>query len=388
MQAAAADTFGNLGRLLTEPFPPPPGIWETVEKILARKQEFGITRLGAVTGLDLIGIPVAQVTRPASRSVSVNQGKGLTYAEAAISALMESLEGWASERIPAERIWQAELGAMNIDGIWSHLLSGGGASDPVPLSWIAGWDIMFGTARPVPLALVDTDYVLPSPHPHWLERNTTGIAAGTSLQAAMTHACLEILERHGYAFAMRRPHFFDRFQISTDTIRTGTAGDIVARLAGRGFATGVWTIPSDHGLPIYWCQVMEGADAVPLAPLPASGFGCDVSHDRALTKALLEACQSRLGAISAAREDVIGSFYEPASIDELAVWRRTLSQGGMPYPETEPTGRGENALKRALDALAAAGATAIIAVVLHSDESIPLHVVRMVAPPLETNADG
>ncbi|UVC10527.1 YcaO-like family protein [Rhizobium sp. TH2] len=385
---APADNHRSLDGLLRGPFPSSPDIGETVEKILARRREFGISRLGAVTGLDWIGIPVVQVTRPTSRSVAVNQGKGLTYAHAAISGLMESLEGWASERIPSERIWKAELGRMNTDGIWSHLLASTEVSEHVPLSWIEGWDMISGTFRPVPLALVDTDYIIPSPHPHWLERNTTGLAAGTSMQAAMTHACLEILERNAHSLAMRTPHFFDRFQIDVSTIRTGKAGDIIERLSTKGFATGVWSMPSNHDLPAYWCQIMEGAGSVPLAPLPASGFGCDVSHDGALTKALLEACQSRLGAISAAREDVIGSFYAPVNADELSIWRRGLSLAGRPYPATELGRPNENPLTTALDAMVAAGAKAVIAVVLSSDESIPLHVVRIVAPALETSADG
>ena len=57
---------------------PPPDPLETVRRILERKREFGITRVGSITELDRIGIPVVQAVRPLSRSVSVNQGKGLT----------------------------------------------------------------------------------------------------------------------------------------------------------------------------------------------------------------------------------------------------------------------------------------------------------------------
>ncbi|MGO8183111.1 hypothetical protein AB9F40_34210, partial [Rhizobium leguminosarum] len=51
------------------PFP-----WQTVQRILARKHEYGITRLGSVTERDRIGIPVVQVVRPRSLSVAVSQG--------------------------------------------------------------------------------------------------------------------------------------------------------------------------------------------------------------------------------------------------------------------------------------------------------------------------
>ncbi len=376
---------GDLGALLSRPFPPLPETSAVVANIMARRRAFGITRLGSVTGLDRTGIPVAQVTRPASRTVCVNQGKGLSYGQAAISALMESLESWASERIAEERVHEADFDTVDADGLWSHLLPEG-ADTVGPLTWIKGWDFLSGRSRMVPLALVDTNYVIPSPHPQWLPRNSTGLAAGTSLQRAMLHACLEILERHACHHAMRRPHFFDRFQIGTGTIRSGEAGEIINRLNRQGFVAGVWSVPSS--LPVYWCQVMEAAGQVRLAPLPASGFGCDISHDRALAKALLEACQSRSGVISGAREDVTGHFYQHPDISEISAWRLFLSQQGAPFPVSEAPPSGENDLKLALDALVAAGARAVIAVVLHQDEAIPLHVVRIVAPPLETNTDG
>jgi hypothetical protein len=42
----------------------------------------GMTRLGDITGPNPIGVPVAMVTRPNAQSVSVSQGKGLTFAAA------------------------------------------------------------------------------------------------------------------------------------------------------------------------------------------------------------------------------------------------------------------------------------------------------------------
>src|ERR1700752_1277998 len=59
----------------------------------------GITRIGDVTGLDRIGIPVVVVTRPNSRSLAVSQGKGVTLDCARVSGVMESIEGWHAERI-------------------------------------------------------------------------------------------------------------------------------------------------------------------------------------------------------------------------------------------------------------------------------------------------
>src|SRR5262249_53735625 len=72
---------------------------ETLLRIRPLLPRAGITRLADITGLDWVGLPVYQAIRPTSRNVSVSQGKGLTRAQAQVSALMESLEGFHAERI-------------------------------------------------------------------------------------------------------------------------------------------------------------------------------------------------------------------------------------------------------------------------------------------------
>ncbi|RUM05121.1 YcaO-like family protein [Rhizobium anhuiense] len=375
----------QLEKMLAAPVQPPRDPLETVRRILERKREFGITRLGSITELDRIGIPVAQVVRPLSRSVSVNQGKGLTHGQAAISALMESLEGWSSERIPTERVELADFRSMNGQGYWSHLADDGKRNET--LAWIKGWDLFSSRAVPVPLALVDTAYTIPSPHPAWLPRNTTGLAAGTSWRGAIEHACFEALERHARCAAMKIPHFFDRYQLDSRSVLAGAAGEIVGRLLSAGCSVGIWSIPTEHGLPVYWCHVMESDQQAPLAPWPAEGFGCDRTHDRALAKALLEACQSRLGIISAAREDMAGHIYRYQDARELSAWRRRLAIRGLPYPAPEAADLNTDPSPLPVEALRRAGAEAVIVVVLFSDETIPLHVVRVVTPPLETDPE-
>jgi len=61
----------------------------------------GITRLGNLTGLDRIGIPVTVAVRPNSRSVSVSQGKGVDVLQALASAMMEAVELFHGEDIAA-----------------------------------------------------------------------------------------------------------------------------------------------------------------------------------------------------------------------------------------------------------------------------------------------
>ncbi|MTH78102.1 YcaO-like family protein [Paracoccus aestuariivivens] len=378
-------TGEQLELALASPVRPEPDPMQTVHRILARRREFGITRLGTVTRLDRIDIPVAQTVRPLSLSVSVNQGKGLTYPQAAISALMESLEGWASERIAPERVEMGDIRSMDTSDLWSHLPTD--RQGDVPIGWVKGWDIFSSHEVFVPLALVDTAYTVPSPHPAWLPRNTSGLAAGTSLLGAIQHACFELLERHSRCAAMRIPHFFDRFQVDSRSVVTGSSGAILSMLRAAGCAVGIWSIPTGNGPPVYWSHVMESDRHAPLAPWPAEGFGCDFSHDRALAKSLLEACQSRLGIISAAREDVTAQNYNYQDVADLSAWRQQLAISARPFQAVDAPLTHSTPLPHLAESLRHAGARAMIVVVLHSDESIPLHVVRVLTPPLETDPE-
>src|ERR1700744_4850886 len=67
----------------------PDQTWGAIKPIL---KDFGITRVGEITGLDRIGLPVWIAVRPNARTLSVSQGKGLTDIAAKVAAAMEALE--------------------------------------------------------------------------------------------------------------------------------------------------------------------------------------------------------------------------------------------------------------------------------------------------------
>ena len=72
--------------------PAVPGARRTLEMIGPLLGRFGITRLADITGLDFLGVPVAQAVRPCAATVTVSQGKGATLAAAMVSAAMEAIE--------------------------------------------------------------------------------------------------------------------------------------------------------------------------------------------------------------------------------------------------------------------------------------------------------
>jgi ribosomal protein S12 methylthiotransferase accessory factor len=363
-----------------------------VRMLVAGRAEFGITRIGCITRLDRIGVPVVQVATPASRSLAVSQGKGATLPAAAVSGLLEAIEVWAAERIPAERCRLAAAASLpGTAALYEECLLPDLATrenwTQAETPWIDGFDLFTGRIAPVPLALVDTLYTVPSPHPAVFPRTTTGLGAGRTLPAAIVQAALEILERDAVANSRARRRFFEQFRISYGTVGIGRMADLLDRIERAGFAAGFWRAPAPHDLPIIICHVVEDGVAE-LAPLPAAGYACGLSMELALCGALLEACQARLTAISGAREDITRRAFRPADErEELEAWKLflrepggcTLGPGGT--PDAAPP------LERVTAALRRAGAQAAMVVPLYSDDHRGIHVVRAVAPPLR-QGDG
>src|SRR4051794_6836698 len=77
---------------------------QTFDRFAHLSAHAGITRIGDVTGLDIVGIPVALGFRPWARSLVIAIGKGTTLAAARVGALMESLECWYAEYVEPDML--------------------------------------------------------------------------------------------------------------------------------------------------------------------------------------------------------------------------------------------------------------------------------------------
>jgi ribosomal protein S12 methylthiotransferase accessory factor len=346
--------------------------------------------------LDRGGVEVAQVVRPLSLSNAVSQGKGRTIVDAAASALMEALECWAAERIDPTRIKVAtarEAGEEVRDlyaGCRVHGFDAGW--DQLKLGWVEGYDLFSERVIPVPLALVDTVYTLPSPHPVAFPRSTRGLAAGPTMLAAIIHAGLEVLERASLAAATRYTRSFPARRVDPFRVGGPLASEILANLKAADLAAGIWLIAAEHWLPVFRCEVIETEAHREIAPMPGEGFACDFTFDRALAKALLEAAQARVTALAGAREDITRLAY-PESYDreELDKRRRGFlapeEAADLPM-ELEQPASPHAAMLAVMQALRSAGAEAALVVPLHSSRDPDVEVIRLVAPPLKDFSSG
>ncbi len=350
----------------------------------------GVTRIGNITGLDRIGIPVATAIRPNSRSVAVSLGKGPTLEAAMVAALMEAAENFHGEAL-AHRFRDAryvELGARAADP--ARLPRTGTAFDRAAvIPWIEGLDLAMGTPCWVPAELVHTDATLPLPRwaGHFLV-SSNGLGAGNTRAEAIAAGLAEVIERDAMAL-WRALSLAERSRTALDlaTIDDSDCRVLLDRIAQAGFAARLWAITSDIGIPAFACDLRAG----PGEPLRRRfrGACCHPDAHAALAGAIAEAVQTRLAAISGTRDDLPPKDYaEPRSapfsealLDALAAEIPPASLD-VPDPPDSP----EAAVARMRDGLDRAGCGRVIVVDLTRPE-IGIAVVRVIVEGLEPPSD-
>jgi ribosomal protein S12 methylthiotransferase accessory factor len=349
----------------------------------------GITRLGNITGLDHVGIPVAIAVRPNSRSVSVSQGKGLVLAQAMASALMEACEGFHAEEIgpclvAAYRTLAASATVVDPAG----LCAAGRKFDPgAPISWREGYDLLRGEACWVPAELVHTDYALPQPDGYF-RAGSNGLASGNHLVEAINAALYEVVERDAVALWIAQPiqcrarHILDLASVDDPDCRT-----LLARYEAAAMAVRVWHVTTDIAIPAFLCEIRDLSAGDPQRLRRFHGSGCHAERSIALARALTEAAQTRLTYIAGVRDDLSPAEYREAPgaaiadalLDALARASDPVSFAAVPSFADRDLAED---LRWALGRLAAVGVERVVAVDLtRPDFAIP--VVRVVIPGLE-----
>ena len=297
---------------------------ETLRRIWPTARRLGVTRLADVTGLDRIGIPVVMAVRPASRSLSVSQGKGLTLEAAKVSAMMESLELYHGENIalPTRFASLVELQAegrpvLDVEPIarpafdprrrilWVEgvdLLSDEGLSD----EGLSGEGLSGGEGVLVPLEAVQADTVLDElPGAGSFAVTSNGLASGNHLTEATVHALCELVERD----AASRWLDLNPASRRGSLLRLDGVDDLLCRRLLACFESAevevrTWDLGTELGVQVYMTHIADRPGSVWPCPGIYAGAGCHLDAGVALLRSLTEAAQSRLTAVSGARDDI------------------------------------------------------------------------------------
>lgn len=371
---------------------------QTVARARPHMPTMGITRIADVTGLDVVGIPVVMVCRPNARSLSVSQGKGLDLDAARASGLMEAIELWHAEHIhhPLIRACKATLGAGNrlIDTDGLPRTSIGAFGSHRKILWIEGRSLMDGDPLLVPYEVVHMDFTLPLPDGSGCFLTTSsGLASGNHELEAVLHGLYELCERDAVALWLAAGSRHRRnTRVDPTTIDDPHCLELLERFARADIAVGIWDATSDIGLPVFVVEIVDRHPHDLRVLYVCGGQGCHRARSVALVRALTEAAQSRLTAISGARDDADRGAYQrfrrPAQIDaslaEIDGAPPTASFGDVPDRWSTSL---EDDLEAVLAALRDAGLRQAAVVDLTRPE-IGIPVARVVVPGLESMTDA
>jgi ribosomal protein S12 methylthiotransferase accessory factor len=281
---------------------------QTWRRLLPVLPLVGITRVAEVTWLDDLGVPVYQAVRPNARMLSVSQGKGLTPMAARVSAVMESIELWHAEHLD-----EHPVAVQDTVRAVSRLLSYRVDELPVAARHCLNLDTRLSWARAELLdgsgtSLVPVDSLRLDGRvddrwsPPLFEPTSNGLASGNRPAEARAHGLYEVLERDSIAGTA----WEDRpaVAVTPDAGWSGPVRRLLGRLRRAQIRIAVTLAPNQAVVPCFAARIWSED-----YPVAFEGTGCHLDRDVALSRALTEAAQSRLTAISGVREDLRGQVY-------------------------------------------------------------------------------
>jgi YcaO-like protein with predicted kinase domain len=374
---------------------------QTVARLKPHFQRLGITRLGELTGLDELGIPVAFAVRPNSYSLAISLGKGIDKDSALASAAMEAAEAATAEKLPSERI-HASRHALERSGTPVLDLSRIARCLPerldgdIAIDWVEGFDLISGQAIWIPWGLAGLDYRSVAPGFHdAFEISTDGLASGNVMAEAVLHGIYELIERDAHALLEMLPQeILSERRCELDPHESGELASLKQSIKRAGLSLHLLDMTTDIAVPAFMAvlapsHVLDAADSA----IFCTGCGCHVFPERAVMRALTEASQARVALVAGARDDFQSNSYR--SIENLPLfssWRKSSAPirplALPPYTNsTPPRAAIGEAIENVLKKLLAAGIEQVIVVKL--DCGIPgISVVRVIIPDLQIPLHG
>jgi YcaO-like protein with predicted kinase domain len=370
--------------------------WSAIKPIL---KDFGITRVGEITGLDRVGLPVWIAIRPNARTLSASQGKGLDDSAAKVSAAMEALEVAHAEQPQLPLTYDTASGIA-------------GAGDVVDLRTLPRIrNSLFGTKREmpwtkaniwrtgrsvwVPYEIVHADATVPRMKGAGsFLHSTNGLASGNNTEEAVLHGLCELIERDALAiWEHAGPAAQAASRLDLKSIEASIAGDIVKRFRSVDILPIVWDATSDIGIATFRVALYDDTADPVTRPLPTSlGAGCHPDRTVALCRALTEAAQSRLTAISGSRDDLGRTRYRDSQSAQALASFRSSAYGDPGHKQFSFIANGATEsvasdLNWVVGQLKQAGLMQILVVDL-SRPGLPISVVRVIVPGLEGPTDS
>ena len=362
----------------------------TLDSLWERRQEFGVRRVSDITQLDRSGLPVFVAVRPDAhpRNLTVSAGKGVERLASLVSCLAEAFERhWAEpqhhdyRRATADEL--EEAGDLWLSPAAIGTVRGSRWTPATELNWLSFRDLGCEDREVfVPAEYAVAPYV-PTSGSRLTTSSSDGIAAGNTPEEAALHALMELIERDACSYGnwMHRGHRLIRDSLPDSAnalLETFEAADLEAT---------VYQFGAVLGIPVIYVTLDDHRTTNSM--LLCAGAGAHIDGDVAITRALTEAAQSRVCAISGGREDLAPKYLDNRALGydraraSLASWDRNFEDA--PYRrwgEITSLDTAEQALTEIVDGLLGFGLPQVLIRELAPPDQ-PLSVVSAVVPGLE-----
>lgn len=288
---------------------------ETLNRAEPARDYVGITRVANITGLDFLGIPTCMVVRPMAKSLSVSQGKGLSLELAMASGIMEAIEIYHAENLPAGEKYSLTHAAKSSDFVSPTdlpLRANAQFSKLNKISWLKAVNLFTGKECWVPRELCDLDSTVERKSSGLFRSSTVGLASGNTLLEAVTHGLLEAIEHDCVAFWQVQGLLdgnLNKSRIALKTIDDKNCIQLVKQCSKAGLKLAVWDATGEQNIPCFVATIFDESGST-LFPARANGYGCHAVASVALSRAITEAAQSRLTRISGVRDDLSWSHFD------------------------------------------------------------------------------
>jgi ribosomal protein S12 methylthiotransferase accessory factor len=285
---------------------------ETLRIVSGILDTIGVTRIADITDPDRIGIPIFSAIRPsaATGAISIYSGKGSDETQARISAIMESVERCCAEQSHISMDLIDEDTHPSIVNTFEKLSVKVNTIHPMDLlpaepmmkntrlEWVVGHDLITGENILVPSNAVYHPYTPSAGSTQLFRSNTNGLASGNTMEEAILHGLMEVIERDALSIAEFNKNPGREIILSP---QDGVVYQLMEKFNDANITAKLWLLKHDTDLYTAVCALDD--PVLKDAALLVMGAGSHLRPEIAVSRALTEAAQSRVVQIHGARED-------------------------------------------------------------------------------------
>ena len=271
--------------------------------LLKNKSRFDVTRVSFIEGFSEIDIPVAIAYRPNSKVLSQSGGKGISRTQSMISALMESYECNAAEKVnpciekkninEIKKINKNYIHPKNFPTTLTQF------DENLPIDWSYCRNLFSEEIYLVPFDMISLDFTRMSKisDPSFIQLSSNGLASGMNENEAILSAIYEIIERHS-STKMTLMNSENSKKVNLESLENQEIKNCISIFTDKRMEITVNDLTVYDEFPTYSAVITDTLGNATL------GWGTNSNSEVAFLRALLEANQARTIQISGAREDM------------------------------------------------------------------------------------